>query len=66
MMCDCCGKTITGRPETRDHVSASGGGITLYLCPGYCKPAPRQRTQEKPVELPIQNPRSRPRRSPRR
>ena len=66
MICDCCDEPITGKPETRDHVSSSAGGITLFLCPGYCKPAPRQRIQEKPVELPIQDPRSRPRRRPRR
>lgn len=59
MMCDRCDKPITGRPETRDHVSSSGGGITLFFCPGYCRAAPRQRTQEQPVELPIQDPRSR-------
>ncbi|GGR61553.1 hypothetical protein GCM10010251_93040 [Streptomyces aurantiogriseus] len=63
-MCDRCHKPIHGKPDTYEHASASAGGVTLFFCPGGCRPAPHQRIPEPPVELsdpltPASNPRRR-------
>jgi hypothetical protein len=44
-ICARCDKPIKGKPVQWNHVSASAGGITVYVCPWPCRPAtPRQTT----------------------
>jgi hypothetical protein len=42
-ICARCDRIIKGTSVKWDHVSASAGGITVYVCPNPCRPStPRQ------------------------
>lgn len=64
MICARCDKPIKGTPATYDHISSSGGGITVYLHQHLCRPTPVQTAPTPPVFL--TGPRHRPARRSRR
>jgi hypothetical protein len=42
MICARCDKPIEGEPERIEVDTGTGPGGDVYVCPVYCRPAPRQ------------------------